>query len=374
MVAARDFLPVLALVFAQPALAQVDPGAGAWKLNGSLATATTSGIGIPVRAGALSLSQTGEASLKGKGLDNVAQYESEDHEIKGTIYVFYPAYADTALATWATDRAIRERFGPNVTLAADSIVAVGGIPHAGVRRIYNRAQLTIGKPLTTAAGFVRAGSWIVALRVSGPVARNADVEAALDALLVGMRFDGNDKPMEAAALKVGPACPPSKEKRAKLLSNKAASGNALLASMLGGSIAIDDRSDGTVTKVKPPLAFPQNGAKALCLRGTVGAGERKLDVLSPTSADDAPIALILLDDAGGTFAVEPALLLGKGYVVKRYGIGTVDVLGSYDGMPTLAQIGDILSGADRNGSAIRSSTAFTPDGNSAITIDTNTLK
>lgn len=60
--------------------------------------------------------------------------------------------------------------------------------------------------------------------------------------------------------------------------------------------------------------------------------------------------------------------------MKRYGIGTVDVLGSYDAMPTLAQIGDILSGADEQGGMIRSSTTFTPDGNSAININSNTLK
>ncbi|MFA6113924.1 MAG: hypothetical protein WC729_08020 [Sphingomonas sp.] len=373
MLVARTFPLLLSLAFAQPALAQVDPGAGAWKLDGPFATVTAGGIGIPAVAGALSLSQTGEASLKGKGVDNVAQYESDDHEIQGTIYVFYPRYADTALATWATDRAIRERFGPNVTLAADSVVTVGGVPHAGVRRIYQKGELTAGKPLTTAAGFVRAGSWIIAVRVSGPSARNADVEAALDALLAGMRFDGKDKPMEASPLNLAAPCPAVEGKRAKLLKDKAASSNTLLASLLGGSIVIDDKTDGTVTRATL-LAFPQNGAKALCLRGVVDTGQRKLDVLSPANADDGQIALILLDDAGGTFAVEPALLLGKGFVVKHYGIGTVDVLGSYDAMPTLAQIGDIMSGADKQGGIIRSSTTFTPDGKSTINIDPDTLK
>jgi hypothetical protein len=373
MVVARSVLVLLSLAFASPALAQVDSGAGAWKVNGSLVTVTAGGIGFPAQAGALSLSQTGEASLNGKGVDNVAQYESDDHEIQGTIYVFYPSYADTALATWATDRAIRQRFGPAVTLAAESVVTVGGVPHAGVRRIYQKGELTAGKPLTTAAGFVRAGSWIIALRVSGPAARSADVESALNALLSDMRFDGKDKPMEASPLKLAAPCPTPEEKRAKLLKNKAASSNALLASLLGGSMVIDE-AKGTVTEVKAPLAFPQNGARALCLRGIVDTGRGKLDVLSPASPGDGQIALILLDDAGGTFAVEPAFLLGKGFVIKRYGIGSVDVLGSYDGMPTLTQIGDIMSGVDKEGGAIRSSTTFTPDGNSVINIDPDTLK
>lgn len=373
MAARHIFLLLLSVAFARPAVAQLDPGAGAWKLEGPFATVTAGGIGLPAQAGVLSLSQTGEASLKGKGLDNVAQYDSDDHEIQGTIYVFYPSYADTALATWATDRAIRDRFGPAVTLGSDSVVTVAGVPHAGVRRIYQKGELTAGKPLTTAAGFVRAGSWIVALRVSGPAGRSADVEGALDALLAGMRFDGKDKPIEATPLHLAAPCPAPEGKRARLLRNKASTGNALLASLLGGSIVID-KGAGTAAEAKLPLAFPQNGARPLCLSGVVDTGRRKLDVLSPASPEDGRIALILLDDAGGTFAVEPALLLGKGFVVKRYGIGTVDVLGSYDAMPTLAQIGDILSGADKQGGMIRSSTTFTPDGNSAININSNTLK
>jgi len=374
----RIFLAAVLMALAAPASAQISPDDGAWKVKGDLATVTAGGIGIPVKAGSVSLSQTGEASQKGKGVDNVAQYESDDRKVFATIYIFYATYADTALATWATDRAIHERFGANVLLLSDTVVAAGGMPRAAMRRIYDKGELEPGKPLITAAGFVRAGSWMVAVRVSGPAARGTEVEGALDALLSGMRFDGKDKPMPAAPLKLAAPCPASDEKPAHFLGDKASNTNALIASLMGGSITLKDEAKGTVTEQAPPLAFPHNGTSTLCVRGRVDTGRRTIDVLAPASADDGQVALVLLDDAGGTIAIEPVLLLGKdlgkGFVVKHYGIGFVDVLGSYDRIPNLAQLGAIIGGSDQHGSLIRSNTVFTPDGKSTINIDPNVLK
>jgi len=374
----RKFLAVALIAITVPVWAQVSPEEGAWKVKGDLATVTAGGIGVPVRAGSVSLSKTGEASQKGKSIDTVAQYESEDRKVFATIYIFYATYADTALATWATDRAIRERFGTRVSLVSDTVAAAGGVPQAATRRIYDQAELEPGEPLVTAAGFVRAGRWMTAIRVSGPVDRRADVEGALDALLAGMRFDGKDKPMPAAPLKLAAACPLSDEKRAHFLGDKASGSNALFASLTGGSILVKDETKGTVTEQAPPLAFPRNGISTLCVRGKVDTGRRTLDVLAPASADDGQIALVLLDDAGGIIAVEPSLLLGKdigkGFVVKHYGIGFVDVLGSFDRMPNLAQLGAIIGGSDTQGATVRSSTIFTPDGKSTIQINSSTLK
>lgn len=370
----RNILSAALMMIAAPVSAQQGADEGAWKVSNDLAKVTASGIAIPVKAGGVSLSKTAEASLRGKGVDNVAQYESEDQKVFATIYIFYATYADTALATWATDRAIRERFGLNVQLVSDTVAAAGGVPGTATRRIYDKAELETGKPLATVAGFVRAGSWMVALRVTGPAARRAEVEGSFDALLNGMRFEGKNKPMEATPFHMSAPCPPPEEKPAKFLGDKKSGSNALFSSMMGGSIMLDDGTKGTVTEMKPPLAFPRNGVSALCVRGQVDTGRRKLDVLQPASADDGQVALVLLDDAGGTISVEPLPFLGKGFVVKHYGIGTVDVLGSFDKIPNLAQLGAILSGVDTHGATIRSSTTFTPDGNSTIHIDTNILK
>jgi len=372
--ALRTALAIALIAIALPAQAQVNPDEGAWTAKGDLATVTASGIGIPVKAGIVSLGETAEYSRKGKGVDNVAQYASENRAVQATVYVFYATYADTALATWATDRAIHARFGANVTLVSDTVAAAGGVAGAATRRIYDKAELVPGNPLASAAGFVRAGSWMVALRVSGPAAQRSEVEAAFDALLAGMRFDGKDKPMVSTPLKVAAPCPAAEEKPAKYLGDKVSNSNALLSSLMGGSIVLDDKTKGAVTEVKPALAFPRNGASALCVRGKVNAGSIALDVLQPTSPDDGQIALILLDDAGGTIAIEPIMLTGKGFVVKHYGIGLVEVLGSFDRIPSLAQLGAIMSGADRHSAMVRSSTVFTPDGKSTINIDPKMLK
>ena len=85
----RRFLAATLLAIAVPASAQVRPDEGAWHVKGDLATVAASGIGIPAQAGIVSLTKTGEASLKGKGVDNVAQYESEDRKVFATIYIFY---------------------------------------------------------------------------------------------------------------------------------------------------------------------------------------------------------------------------------------------------------------------------------------------
>jgi hypothetical protein len=368
----RKFLAVAFLAITVPAWAQVSPDEGAWRVKGDLATVTASGIGIPVQAGVVSLTKTGEASLKGRGVDNVAQYESEDGKVFATIYIFYATYADTALATWSTDRAIRERFGPNLVLVSDGVAAAGGVPQVATRRIYDKAELEPGKPLASAAGFVRAGSWMVALRVSGPAARRAEVEGAFDALLAGMRFDGKDKPMPATPFKLAGPCPAQDEKPARFLGDKVSNTNALFSSLMGGSIVLKDEAKGTVTEQAPLLAFPHNGTSAFCVRGKAGAGA--LDVLQPASPDDGQIALVLIDDAGGTLAVEPVVLAGKGFVVKHYGIGVVEVLGSFDRMPKLAQLGAIMSGSDSHGATVRSTTVFTPDGKSTIQINSSTLK
>src|SRR5882757_1187481 len=174
------------------AQSQQAPEIGAWKVDRDLAVVSAAGIGIPVQADTLSLAKTGEASRNGEGVDDVAQYMSSDKAVFATVYVFYSTYADTALASYGTDMAIRERFGPAVMLSNESLVTVAGVPNAAIRRLYEKGMLEPGHPMTSMAGFVRAGSWMVAVRVSGPADRHGEVERAFDALLAGIRFDGAD--------------------------------------------------------------------------------------------------------------------------------------------------------------------------------------
>jgi hypothetical protein len=368
-IAAALFVPAL-VFFAVPIGAQQAPDAGAWKLEGDHTILTPAKIAFPARGGILSLSRTGESSQNGKGIDDVAEYESEDREIVGTAFIFFASYADAALATLGTDRAIHQLYGPAVMVDMESLAAVGGVAGAAIRRVYEKGEREQGKPLTSVAGYVRAGRWIMVLRVTGPAARRAEIEAGFDALLGGLHFDGKDKPLAAALPKIAAPCPAADQRPARPIGKSKDSGaNALIASLMGGAITPDDGK----TSAPPSLAFPGNGASALCVRGSVKAGDQMLDILQPANPDDGTVLLVQLDDAGGVLAVEP-MLIGGGYQVKHYGIGMVQVLGSFRTLPTAAQLGAILDGSDRVGSAVQSTTIFKPDGNSDIQINMNALK
>lgn len=363
----------LALSITATAVAKDPTPTEVWKTDRDRATVTKPQISMPVRAGTLSLIKTGEASENGKGIDNIAQYESEDGEVFGTVYIFYPTYADTALATYATDAAIRERFGKDPTIALDTVVPVAGIADGGIKRIYDNVALAPGKPLVTLAGFVRADSWMVVTRVTAPASRRAEADAAFDTLVAGLRFDGKAKPVPAMPLKMAAACPETSANRAKPLADKNQAGMALLASLIGGSIVLEDKKGakkGTASEERSLPAFPNNGRSALCVSGATKDGHA---ILRPASSADGDVAIILLNDAGRMITAEP-VLFGKGYTIKRYDIAQVEVFGSFETMPNNAQLSAMLDGSDKDGGKRRSRTVFTTDGNTSIEINSDALK
>jgi hypothetical protein len=123
-------------------------------------TVRRAGIGVPRAAGSLRLGSV--HTYDTKGLDTVAQYASADEAISGSAFVYYPSLADTGLTFLATDATIRRRFGPGTRIAEDRLVAVGGVAEAGRRVIYAGGSDGLR---STAATFIRAGGWIIVLRV-----------------------------------------------------------------------------------------------------------------------------------------------------------------------------------------------------------------
>ncbi|MGY4396319.1 hypothetical protein ACVWZA_001499 [Sphingomonas sp. UYAg733] len=369
----RAFLTaiLLAAAGAAPVTAQNAPQ-GAWKTDSKRAIIVSAGISIPTQAASLSLVKTGEASQNGSGIDNVAQYASEDGAIEATAFIFYTSYADAALASLGTDNAIRQRFSPALVLGSETLIAAGGVPRAAIRRVYEKGELEPGKPLTTTAAFVRAAGWQIVIRASGPAARRVDIEAALDALVGGLAFDGKSKPMEALPIKIEATCPAAESRPAKRLKkNKDSDADMLIAGLLGGAIKLESKD-----KPDDPgmISFPRNGASPICVRGTASAGNRTFRILQPVEPDDDGMRLLIqTDDAGGVLAIEPQLL-GEGYRVKRYGIGFVDVLGGFQTLPNATQIGAIIDGSDRIGATVLSRSSFTPDGKSNITINSDTFR
>lgn len=152
------FLCSMALCLALPSLAQAADDIEAWTPSDTAIRATAAGISLPQTVASLSLTKSGEVSNGGKGIDNYAQYISQDGAVQATLYVYLPAYADASLAAYMTDKAVMERFGGKTHRTAYDSVAAGGRTGTAIRAVYDDAA---DGALTTAAAFAHAGRWMV---------------------------------------------------------------------------------------------------------------------------------------------------------------------------------------------------------------------
>ena len=351
------------MIVAALLLAQAAP-AGAWAVADGRARVAAADISLPTAAGGLTLVETGEASQKGSGVDDVAEYRSADGAVRGTAFVFRPAYADTALASWQLGRVMAQRYGAATRLGEMRAMAVDGHADALLRARYDGA-VAAGQPIATTSGFVRASSWLIGLRVTAPAARQAEVATAFDALAAGLRFGAGLHVYAAAPLVVTGACPPAAEHdAAPMASGREAGAQLLGAAMAGGSLLVDlpPKPGKPPTTIGP--AFPRNGLDQVCVRGTVTG----VPLLQPAGEAEPAIVLGVLDDAGGTIAWERALI-GSGYLVSSYGIAAKRVRGGWTGLPSLDQMTRLMTGADAAGAKIRASVTTKPGGGTDISVD-----
>ena len=76
------FLFTAALCLAAPFAAQAEDTLEAWTPTDSSIRATAAGISLPHSIATLSLTKSGEASNGGRGIDNYAQYVSQDGAVQ----------------------------------------------------------------------------------------------------------------------------------------------------------------------------------------------------------------------------------------------------------------------------------------------------
>lgn len=342
---------------------------GAWATSEDRITLTAAGISLPRDLGPVSLSSTGEFSRKGDGVDNFAQYANEDKSIQATAYIYLPAYADAALTAFMTDRAIFDRFGAETKRVDIRSVDISGHPGAAIRAIY---ALPKGEP--SAAAFVRIDGWIVKLRVTSLGANLAETTGnVLDRMIAGLRA-GNDAVVPPAKPLTVSDCPAPAAAPAKLLKlkGKDAGTSALAATMIGGSLFSANKKDDASAK-PAVLAFPRNGADAVCLRRTIQIGTNMIPVLQPAGAADPAILLAPINDAG-VMATSERVLIGKGYVTKVYAVAQADTLGTFETLPTGEQIGAILKGEDKDGGARVSRIILKAGGDTEIQLNSEMFK
>lgn len=322
-----------ALCLAVPSLARAADDAEAWTPTETAIRATTAGISLPQTIGGLSLTKSGEASNGGRAVDNYAQFLSDDGAIQATLYVYLPTYADASLAAYMTDKAIMERFGSRTRRTAYASAPVAGKADSAIRAVYDDAA---DGELTTAAGFVHAGRWIVKIRVTGPTERRADVLAGLDGMLAGLVLDD-----PASLHRTGPArfdaCPAADMRDAQLTKDAA-----------------------TPATIPQEVRIPRDGKDVLCVRGSVTTADGSYDMLQQAGRSDGAI-IVPVDDSGTVLAFDPAAA-GKGYKLSIHMVGQTDLYGVYDRVPSPRQIAAILDGKDPQTAQAEATAAYAANG------------
>ena len=322
-----------ALCLAVPSLARAADDAEAWTPTETAIRATTAGISLPQTIGGLSLTKSGEASNGGRAVDNYAQFLSDDGAIQATLYVYLPTYADASLAAYMTDKAIMERFGSRTRRTAYASAPVAGKADSAIRAVYDDAA---DGELTTAAGFVHAGRWIVKIRVTGPTERRADVLAGLDGMLAGLALDD-----PASLHRTGPArfdaCPAADIRDAQLTKDAA-----------------------TPATIPQEVRIPRDGKDILCVRGSVTTADGSYDMLQQAGRSDGAI-IVPVDDSGTVLAFDPAAA-GKGYKLSIHMVGQTDLYGVYDRVHSPRQIAAILDGKDPQTAQAEATAAYAANG------------
>lgn len=319
-----------ALALSAPAFARAAEEKEAWTPTATTLRADAAGIALPQTVSGLSLSKSGEVSNGGKGIDNYAQYLSDDGAIQATLYIYMPSYADASLAAYMTDKAVMERFGSKTRRTAYTSIAAGGRANGAIKAVYDDAA---DGALTTAAAFVHAGRWLVKLRITGPSERRREVLAGLDGMLNGLKFD-DASTIHATAPAHFADCPAGD----------------------GG----DARMTGTAAAAPIDSAMPREGSAALCIRDRVRTADGSYDMLQQAGVKDGAI-IVPVDDAGTMLAFDPAKS-GRGYQLSIHSVGQTDLYGIYDRVPRPYQIAQILDGKDPQTAQASTVAAFAANG------------
>jgi hypothetical protein len=369
----RSLLIALSLIAAGPAAAQSHEAQGArtytqadlWNRAGGRITFSLGGISLPDRAGETRMVRSVEASQEGRGLDNALLYMSPDEQVFATAYIYAPALPDGALTAFMTDYAIHLQAGAGFRTLRSGVVAAGGREGVAIRADYAGFR---ENRLASSAAFIRVGRWIVKLRVSGPEARRAEVEGAMNALLRDIRFAGRPAPAAITPI-TAPECRRAPERAARPVRSEDSETmeDAIMAHNLAGVEVSGGQSD-------------EPGAPPSRPHWCRSAGYRIPDSLGPTPVlrdqnsqpgDDTrrSVLIALLSDSGTMIeVVERHFRNRTRFVVVHHQIGQTTVLGSYDSVPTDAQIGDIATGADRDGGRARATIVYQASGDSNVNV------
>jgi hypothetical protein len=350
----KILLAALSLGLAAPGTAADPPAPDAfWSVSGERLSFRPAQLSAPRRAAGADYFETTEFSHKGEGVDTAIKYRSADQKIFATLYVYYPSFSHSGVQAIATDQAIRSPRSPNIRSLAAGVASAAGKTGVAVTADYENY---LGENYTKAA-FVKAGRWMLKLRVTGPEARSAEVAAIMTALLAGLRFEGKSQPHPAAPLSTR-ECPATDRPDAAVA---AGGGEA-------ATIAMADAAGEPAVKAAGGnrKAVPARMGRGWC-RTLLQVGDQKTAVLQSTGksrgAGAESALLVLYSDSGGVLEVV-RMPKERKYLLLHHDIAEVKVLESYDALPSLAQIGRLFSGGSPT--SIRARMRLNPNGSTAV--------
>ena len=312
----------------------VPSGQQIWAASEREIASVTARIAFPRIVGWLTAYRTQEFTRHGEGLDNAIQYNSPDGAIIATAYVYFPGLPHAGLAAFATDQAIRRGSEASLTGGEARIVAAGGVPDVAIRQDYAGYRGDVA----SSAAHIKAERWIVKLRVSGPEPRRAEVVAAMDALLAGIRFGVASPPRPAILPNVRDCAPNFGATAARQLPNPTgpeSAAHAFLGTFDGGGIAATNERgvrEDLPSRVPAELClssrWPIGLSTASILRGTPGEA---------LSVDGRSMLVATLGDSGVMIEVVHAANLER-YWLLVHEIGQTSFVRSYDGVPSDEQV------------------------------------
>lgn len=346
----RFILAVAALSFGATVLAQTpaappappaptapSPSAQFWAISETRIASVPARIAFPRRAGVVSARRYQEFSHEGEGIDNAIQYQSDDRAVYATVYVYYPGLPHAGLAAFATDHGLRSEPQFSVAGSEMRVVDAGGRPGVAIRADYSRYR----DNNVSSAAWIKAGRWIVKLRVSGAETRRADVMAAMDALLRDIEFGAANPPYPAAPLTIRDCPAGSGDAPARIMPEPPAvelAAQGLLATFDGGGIAANDESN---RQANLPSRLPERFCRTVLTTRSRSVPILRAEPGEALSIDGRTMLIVSLSDSGTLFELVKADNLG-GYVLLYHEVGRTTVLVRYDGVPSDAQIVEIL--------------------------------
>jgi hypothetical protein len=320
-------------------------------------------MSAPLRAGTAVHFEATEFSHKGEGVDAVAKYRTPDQQILATLYIYYPSIAHAGVQALATDHAIQRKATPPVEALGTGVAAAAGQQGVAVTADYTHY---LGN-LSSKSAFIKAGRWMVKIRVSGPEPRAAEVNAIMAALLNELRFEGEAQPLPAA--QIAPAnCAESDRRDARLLPDDGKTG--LAGALLGAFDAAGETARNEPRGRKSPL-LPRIG-RNWC-RSILDVGDAQLVLLQSTDPESGgdglggkSLLLLLYSDAGGMFEVV-RLSEERKYLLLDHKIAEMKVLGTYDALPSAAQLRQLFDSAGEQ-KRVRARVRLKANGDSSIEI------